>query len=213
MLKTAFDIATWPRKDHFEFFSKFEEPFFGITADVDCTLAYKNAKETGESFFLYYLYASLKAANSIENFRLRIENREVYLYNVIHASPTINRTDGTFGFAYFDYHSDYQIFKAEAQKEIKRVQNTTGLVAAGAGQNVIHYSSLPWIQFTSVSHARAFSFPDSCPKITFGKTFEKENKLLMPVAVHVNHALVDGIHVGKFLEEFQDNLNLDFIQK
>jgi chloramphenicol O-acetyltransferase len=25
--------------------------------------------------------------------------------------------------------------------------------------------------------------------------------------------LVDGIHVGKFLEEFQDNLNLDFIQK
>ena len=212
-MKNIFEITTWPRKDHFEFFSKFEEPFFGITAEVDCTLAYKNAKETGESFFLYYLYASLKAANSIENFRLRIENGEVYLYDAIHASPTINRPDGTFGFAYFDYHSDYQIFKTEAQKEIERVQNATGLVPAGAGQNVIHYSSLPWIKFTSVSHARAFSFPDSCPKITFGKTFEEGNKLLMPVAVHVNHALVDGIHVGKFLEEFQNNLNFDFIQK
>ncbi|NRA48527.1 MAG: chloramphenicol acetyltransferase, partial [Phaeodactylibacter sp.] len=29
----------------------------------------------------------------------------------------------------------------------------------------------------------------------------------MPVSIHVHHALVDGFHVGLFLEAFQDLLN------
>ena len=55
MEKKEIDLINWPRKDHYEFFSQFEEPFFGVTVNTDCTLAYKNAKEKGASFFLYYL--------------------------------------------------------------------------------------------------------------------------------------------------------------
>lgn len=201
------NIDTWERKDHFHFFNQFEEPFFGVTISVDCTTAYSMSKQTATSFFLYYLYKSLQAANAIEPFKYRIEANEVIVYEQANASPTINRQNGTFGFAYIDYYADFKTFLREAKKEIDRVQNSTGLVPAIAGENVIHYSSLPWLHFTSVAHARAFSFKDSIPKITFGKMILEGNKRVMPLSVHVHHALMDGYHVGQFVNLFQQLMN------
>jgi chloramphenicol O-acetyltransferase type A len=202
-MKTAIDINTWVRKDHYRFFSQFEEPFFGITVSIDCTAAYHTAKEKGISFFQYYLYQALKAANAIENFRYRIVNKEVYLFDQINASPTINRTDGTFGFAYIDYNEHEDAFYANATEIIGKEKLATGLVPAVSGENVIHFSALPWIHFTAISHARCFSFADSCPKITFGKITEGNGKKELPVSIHVHHALVDGYHVGLFVEQFE----------
>lgn len=197
------DIDTWARKDHFHFFRQFQEPFFGLCVTVDCSAAYRFAKEKKISFFLHYLYQSLKAANETEPFRYRIQNNDVLLFDKVHASPTINRPDGTFGFAYMDYEKNFETFSSKAEKEIESVQQSTGLVPAISGENVIHYSSLPWVNFTGLSHARAFSFPDSCPKISFGKMTEENGKRSMPVSVHVHHALMDGYHVGQFLDRFQ----------
>ncbi len=64
MLKKL-DIATWDRKEHFHFFKQFEEPFFGICTEVDCTLAYQQAKALQTSFFLYYLHKSIVAVNHV----------------------------------------------------------------------------------------------------------------------------------------------------
>lgn len=203
-MNTKLDIENWARKDHFYFFRQFEEPFFGITVTIDCTEAYRFAKEQKLSFFLYYLYQSLRAANETEPFRYRIHNNDVLVFDEVHASPTINRPDGTFGFAYMDYHKDFREFSIKAAKEIERVQQAKGLIPAVSGENVIHYSSLPWINFTGLAHARAFSFHDSCPKISFGKMTEENGKRKMPVSIHVHHALMDGYHVGRFIDIFQE---------
>lgn len=206
-MKQLIDIENWPRKDHFKFFNRFDEPFFGLTVNVDCTIAYARSKELGASFFLYYLHKALAAANAIEAFRYRIDGDRVYLYDEVHASPTINRPDGTFGFSYVDYHPDFNMFVTRAQTEIERVQNTTGLIPAISGENVIHFSAIPWVDFTSLSHARSFSFKDSMPKISFGKITEKEGVKTMPVSIHVHHGLMDGYHVGQFVEKYQELLN------
>lgn len=206
-MKKKLNLNTWPRKEHYEFFKQFEEPFFGICVTIDCTKAYRTSKESDYSFFLYYLHKSLLAANSIESFRYRINDDEVYVYDTVHASPTINRPNGTFGFSYMDFYRDFQTFSAEAKKEIDRVRNTTKITPEVSGGNVIHYSSLPWIDFTSISHARKFSFGDSCPKIVFGKMTESNGKKTMPVSVHAHHALMDGYHVAQFIEEFQNRMN------
>jgi chloramphenicol O-acetyltransferase type A len=39
----------------------------------------------------------------------------------------------------------------------------------------IHFSAIPWLNFTSLSHARSYTFPDSSPKISFGKMTISEN--------------------------------------
>ena len=198
------NIENWNRKSQFYFFKQFEEPFFGVTVTIDCTVAYEIAKATDASFFLYYLHRSLKAANQLEPFGYRIDNNEVIVYDKVNASPTINRPDGTFGFSYMDYYEDFAL---EAQKEIERVQQTTGLVPASSNENVIHYSSVPWINFTSLSHARRFSCGDSIPKISFGKMITENGKRTMPLSIHVHHALMDGYDVAKYIDLFQQLMN------
>ncbi|WP_293304963.1 chloramphenicol acetyltransferase [Pedobacter sp. UBA5917] len=206
-MKEKIDISTWIRKDHFEFFSTFEEPFFGVTVDVDCTATYHEAKENGVSFFLLYLHKSLAAANQIEPFSYRIIDGEVWKYDVVNAAATINRPNGTFGFGYMDFHEDFEEFKTEANKEIEKVQTTTGLIPSSSGENVIHYSALPWLNFTSLSHARKYSFADSCPKISFGKVRDENGRKIMPVSIHVNHALMDGYNVAQFVDVYQKLLD------
>ncbi len=206
-MKKLIDLDNWNRKEHFLFFSKFEEPFFGVTVKVDCTIAYQKAKEKGISFFLYYLYRALKAANEIENFRYRIIENQPYDFATINASPTINRPNGTFGFAYMDYFEDERQFYETALQEIENVRNSKSLLPAVSGENVIHFSAVPWLDFTSISHARSFSHPDSCPKISFGKMTENNRVKEIPVSIHVHHALMDGYHVGLFVEQFQNLLN------
>ncbi len=38
------DFENWNRREHFQFFNQFDEPFFGIVAEIDCTVAYQICK-------------------------------------------------------------------------------------------------------------------------------------------------------------------------
>lgn len=207
-MKTLIDLEHWNRKEHFLFFSQFEEPFFGVTVNIDCTIAYQTVKQRGQSFFLYYLYRALKAVNEIEHFKYRIIDKQVYLFDCINASPTINRPNGTFGFSYMDYHENEDDFYAGALKEIDRVRASTELIpSVVGGENIIHFSAVPWINFTALSHARSFSFPDSTPKISFGKAVEHNGIKTMSVSIHAHHGLMDGYHIGLFVDRFQELMN------
>ena len=206
-MKQKLNLETWNRKEHFLFFKQMEEPFFGVTITVDCTKAYEKAKEMGVSFFTYYLHKTLVAVNSIEPFRYRIIDNEVYIFDRIDVSSTILREDKTFGFSQIEYSKDLNQFAENTKKEITRIQSTTGLFTREYSENLIHFSALPWINFTSFSHARSFTWPDSCPKISFGKMMEENGKKTMAMSLHVHHGLMDGYHVGLFVNTFQDLMN------
>jgi len=210
-MRTKLDLDTWPRKEHFKFFSTFDEPFFGVVANVDCTKAYASAKRKSIPFFLYYLHKTLAAVNRVEAFKYRIDKDEVFICDTIDVSSTIMRADTTFGFSFIPFHEDIATFVAHAQIEIERVQNTPGLFTRTFDMdNLIHFSALPWIDFTSLSHARSFTFPDSCPKISVGKmTIDEKGNRSMPVSVHGHHGLMDGYHVGLFFDEFQNALDAE----
>ena len=202
-MKKMIDVEKWERKELFHFFRKFDEPYYGITTDLECTGAYDYAKSRGISFFLYYLYLVLKAVNRTEAFRYRIERDELYLYDVIDGSATIDRPDGTFGFSYIHYTDEMERFLEMAATELERVRKEQRLISNEFGQNIIHFSALPWIRFTSISHPRHFGIRDSIPKITVGKTYMNGKRMMMPLSVHVHHALADGLHVGQFNDTLQ----------
>ncbi|MGO4772629.1 CatA-like O-acetyltransferase [Flavobacterium sp. W22_SRS_FK3] len=208
-MKTLLDLENWNRKEHFAHFSKMEEPFFGATVEIDCTKAYQKAKTLKTSFFISYLHKTLVAVNAIENFKYRISEDQIYINNRVDVSATIGREDGTFGFSLMEYNPDYTIFEKNALAETERIQNTSGLFTRSFDDdNVIHFSAIPWLNFTSLSHARSYSYPDSCPKISFGKMITLDNgKKTMAMSVHVHHGLMDGLHVGKFADLFQELMN------
>lgn len=205
-MKTKINLENWNRKEHFLFFKQMEEPFYGITTTIDCTKGYNESKQLGISFFTYYLHQTLMAVNAVENFRLRICNDEVFLFDSISASATVMREDKTFGFSLMEYAENIQDFATIVSTEIDRIQSTTGIITTEYPENLIHFSALPWINFTSLSHARSFTWPDSCPKISFGKLTNANGIKTIPISVHVHHGLVDGYHVGLFLDKLQELL-------
>ena len=95
------DMETWPRREHYRYFGNLDDPYFGIAAKADFTSCYLQARQDGESFFLYSLHRILRAVNAVAEFRYRIEDGGVVLYDIVGASPTIGREDGSFGFGYF----------------------------------------------------------------------------------------------------------------
>lgn len=207
-MKHPINLATWNRREHFDFFSAFEEPFFGLVATVDCTRALAEAKRLGVPFFLYYLHAALQAVNQVEALRYRIEDGQVVCYDRIHASATIGRPDHTFGFSFIEQHDELATFVPAAMAEIAAVQASQGLRLNETtnGPDVIHFSAIPWVRFTGLTHARSFSHPDSCPKISVGQTYLEGTATLLPVSINVHHGLADGYHVGQFLAAFQKQL-------
>lgn len=207
-MKTIFNINTWERKLHFEFFNQFDDPSFEITANVDCSKALQFSKGKGYSFFLYYLHCSLKAVNAVNEFKIRIEEEYVYLFDKIHAGPTIARENGTFGFSHLPYIEDFKEFAESSESIIQKVKFAKDLNPSFNRSDVVHYSSIPWISFTSVAHPKfSYQIKDSIPKISFGKIFENNGKKLMPISVTANHALMDGLHIGRHLELFQEFLD------
>lgn len=206
-MKQKIDISSWNRKEHFEFFNTFEEPFFGITTQIDMTIAYEKTKKMQIPFFVYYLHKTIAAINQVENFRYRIEDNEVVLYDEIDASATIMREDKTFGFSFMKFHSDIEDFAKIAQTEIERIQTTQGLFTREFPENIIHFSSVPWINFTGLTHSRKFALKDSCPKVSYGKLMTDNGKKTMAMTVLAHHGLVDGYHMGLFVDALQNLLN------
>lgn len=199
---TKIDLESWERSAVFHLFSKFSEPFHGVCLRVDCTDAFRFAKQARLSVFLVLVHRALIAAHQVENLMTRIVDDAVWKYSTIHGGSAVGRSNGTIGFAYYPYQPELLPFVREASLEVERVKSRTDLERR-AGQDLIRFSVLPWFDFTSISHARDFSARNSAPQITFGKITESGAHFTMPVSIHVHHALADGLHVAKFVKQFE----------
>ena len=199
---TAIDLETWERRHLFELFTTFSEPFHGVCLRIDCTETFRYAKKAKISVFLALVHRSLIAAHQVENFTTRIVDGAVRRYSVIHGGSAVGRPNGTIGLGHYWYQPELVGFVREATLELERVKGREDLERY-PHQDLIHYSVLPWLDFTSISHARNLGAPDSAPKITFGKITEANGRSTMPVSIHVHHALADGLHVAQFVEQFE----------
>lgn len=208
-MKKIIDLATWNRREHFEFFRQFDEPYHGLTVNLDCTWAHQHCQQQNHSFFLFYLHQVMKAVNLTEAMRYRIEDDQVVDYSTIHASATVGRDDHTFAFCPIKFNEDFTSFTRETRQAMSAVRSSSGLGLKenGVRNDVIHFSAMPWISFTGLTHARHFQRKDSVPKISVGKCVEQNGKLLMPVATYVHHGLADAYHVHQFLQTFEELLN------
>lgn len=201
-MKKTIDLTTWKRREHFEFFSSLDEPFHGTVVNVECTATVLHCRTRRQPFFLTYFHKILQAVNATEALRQRIENGAVVEYDCIHSNVTVARADGTFGFCSIDFAPDFAQFVGPAQAAMVRVRQASGLGVKDiiARTNEIHFSALPDVQFTGLTHARRLGTERCEPKISVGKVFEDRGRWWMPLATFVHHGLVDGQHVGQFLK-------------
>lgn len=200
-MPTYLDLERWNRRAHFELFRGYDHPFFNLCAPLEVgALRAATGGESGRSFFLAALWLSLVTANEIEPFRYRLRGERVLVHDVLHGSGTILRPDGTFGFAYFEFDPGFGRFHERAAREVERVRASRAVEPAAGRDDLIHYSVIPWVAFTSFAHARHLACGESVPKIVFGKVYPDAGGERMPVSVELHHALADGLDAGRFYE-------------
>lgn len=197
------DIDNWNRKEQFYYFKDFDNPFFNVCTELEVDALHKFVNNNELSFSLASLFISLKAANETEPLRYRLHDKKVAVYDRLDVGNTILNEDETFSFCHFEYNPSFASFYKQAQQTLQgHHANPNNLDPRPEQKNLIHCSTLPWYRFTSFSHARNYGTDDSVPKFVFGKYFN-DNGLKIPFSIEVHHALMDGIHVGQFLEHFQ----------
>jgi len=208
------DISTWPRRDTFEFFRGYDKPYFNVGTSLDVTnLVAEMKRRPGASLSLAYHYFALRVVNELEPFRYRLRGDQVLVHDVIHGGTTLLLPNETFIMSYFDYQEDFERFMTDAMKAIDE-QRAAAAFDPRPEDNRIHFSVLPWISFTSFSHARNWRSEDSVPKMAFGKIGEVNGRRMMPFSVEVHHAMMDGITVGRYLDRLQEMLSnpVDYTQ-
>lgn len=202
----ALDLETWPRRWAFDFFKDYEQPCFNICGDIDIGRLPEVCRAAGHSFFLTTLYAGIDTVNRLEPFRMRLDGEGVRVYDRIQLGSAVLREDTSFDFCYFLYHPEPADFLEHGRKVLDGFHRREPLEDLTGRDDVVFFSVIPWISFTSFAHASTRRLRNDIPRITYGKYYERDGRYWMPLSVEVHHALMDGYHVGMYFEQISRRL-------
>ena len=202
------DTEAWSRRHLFRLFKDYDDPFINVCADVDVTRLLGFVRGRGLSLFVTYHFLSTKTANEVEPFRYRLRGERVLVHERVDAGAIVLLADESFTFVYFDFDEDFPAFHERARAAVDRARvEPPPLDSRADRDDLIYHSVIPWVSFTSISHARDSRRQSGIPKVTFGKYRDVGGRVLMPVSVEVHHALMDGLHVGRFFERLQGHFD------
>jgi chloramphenicol O-acetyltransferase type A len=203
---TFLDTNHWARRDAFEFFRGFDKPYFNVCVRLDVARlkAALMARDSGGLSLACYFIA-LRLANVHEPFRLRLQGGRVRVHDEVHGSTTVLRDEGeSFFFAELEHTVDFAAFAAQAGAAIVAARTMHAAFEPKPDDVArVYFTSLPWLHFTSFSHARNWQREDSIPRFAFGRAEADGGRLWMPMSVEVHHALMDGVHVGRYVQDFE----------
>lgn len=195
------DEKTWDRAMHCMIFRNSVEPAFCVTFEADITNFKSEVKKEGISFTLAMVYAVCKCANEIEALRYRFQDGQVVLFDRIDTAFTyLGKNSELFKVVNVPFVDDLDEYVTLAKRT---AENQTAYFTGPLGNDVFQCSPMPWVTYTHISHTNSGKKDNATPLFDWGKYFERDGKILIPISIQAHHSFVDGIHVGQFVEKLQ----------
>lgn len=198
------DQASWPRKSHYDFFRKLGVPHLTVSSEVDITDLRQATRKTGSSIFLATLFCLMRAVNAVPELRTRFQGDIVTEYETTHPAITVPIEGDRFGFCYIEYSDQWKTFEEQATEAMREAGKSTHLDDSGADDrnDWTYLTCLPWMSVSAVQ------FPvcgpgDCVPRVGWSKFRIREGRTMQPVHIMAHHALVDGLHVGRFFQHLE----------
>jgi chloramphenicol O-acetyltransferase type A len=195
-------VDDYYRQEHFDFFRTYEMPFYTITFDLDVTEVTAFSKEHGYPVYLTQCFLFTRGMSRVEDFRYRVVDDRIVLYDRLEIAATLPAPDGAFSFAHFEHEPDLEAFLHRAESVSKRARERATLTATAEGNTVL-FTSIPGVRFTGFTHATPSDRTDGRARVAFGRFFEESGRLMAPVGLGVNHIFIDGVAIGRLVEEVQ----------
>ena len=219
MSRKYIDMTKYPRLDHFRHFLTMQQPCVSITVQVDITDWLSRLRASGCPFFLSFQYAVVRAANRIPEFRQRIVDDKIVEYDYCNPSYIVSLPDDTYRYCNVNVNQPFAQYleerrvKQDASLHSEHLEEEEGDVLG-----LLFISCVPWFNYTEAMMpypGGSFSNPSFCwggyrtekyLALEDGRVTEKV-KTSIPVTLFFNHALIDGIHAGRFFDNLGDELN------
>lgn len=203
---TKIDRTAWPREEYFNhYFSQVPCTYSG-TFKLDIT----RLRQSGQKLYPAMLYDLSTVVNRHQEFRMALnEAGEPGYYDVVHPCYTIfHKETETFSNLWTAYTPDYAAFCAAYEQDMANYGNNPGMLARpDTPANTFPVSMIPWASFEGFNLNLQNGYDYLPPIFTMGRFYEENGRVLLPLAVQVHHAVCDGFHLCRLVNELQELLN------
>lgn len=204
------DPSQGPRAQAYAFYRGAKQPRWGFTTRIDVGPLLRAVKIWREQLpeltpMLAYHHAMLRAAIEVPALRQRlVETGGVLEWPTLDASITLARSDDSFAIAYLRWAARLRDFAPPARAAIERARASgTDWGMVGPHEGCFYGTVLPWIDFTHFQHAHTAAFDEGTPRCAFGRLVPLGERVEMAFNLEIHHALVDGVHAGRFVQAFE----------
>ena len=206
MTSRYLNMMAYPRRQHLAYFRQLAYPYVGTTVNVKITMWREWVKANKLPFFLSFCYCAAHAANAIPEFRQRLRGEAVVEYDWCKTSHTVALENGTYAYCTLNSRMPFEAYIPYAVETQEKAKAAGCLMdKEEEAESLLFVSTLPWITYTAL--IQPVPMPaDSNPRISWGGYFRQEEKVIMPVSVLCNHALVDGRHMARFYESLNEQI-------
>lgn len=200
------DTSSWKRKPYFDHYFNQIRCTYSVTVNIDITnvLSFKDRNKV--KLYPLLIYVISKAVNKYEEFRTAINDRgEIGVWETLSPCYTVFHKDSeSFSNIWTEWNDDLNLFLSNFEQDSKRFGQIDRIDAKpNTPANVFPISSLPWTTFTGFNLNIFADGTYLLPIFTYGKYFKDGNRYLIPLSIQVHHAVCDGFHVSRLINEIQ----------
>lgn len=199
-------MGTWVRKEYFEHYFSNIPCTYSMTVRLDITQIVKQQVKLYPAM-LYYLTT---VVNRHSEFRTAFnENNELGIYSEMIPCYTVFHKDTeAFSNIWTNYTPNFEEFCNAYENDILQYVNEKGMTAKpNVPSNYFNVSMIPWATFEGFNLNLQKGYDYLKPIFTIGKYYQETGRTLIPLATQVHHAVCDGFHVCRLIDELQELIN------
>ncbi len=199
------DKNNWNRSEIYEHFTTNTPCTYSMTVNIDITNLYNTLELHNLKFFPTIIYGISCIVNNHREFRMDVDDDgNIGYYDVLNPCYTIfHESTETFTNVWTKYEHEYLAFLDNYSKDMNEFKMLSGLSKPVQSTNLFNVSCIPWSSFTGFNLNLQKGYTYFLPIFTVGKYYKEDGKHLLPLAIQVHHAVCDGFHVAKFVNELQ----------
>lgn len=195
------DRKSWVRESLFRQFMTETPCTWSMTVSVDVS----PILETGERLYPSLIYLLSAGVNAHEEFRYALDaDGQPGIYDALLPSYTLfDEQTETFSCLHGDCSGGYRAFLATYEENRRLHAQGCRQLLSDMPKNIFSISMIPWESFTSFNLNLGKGFTWLAPIFTLGKYTLQNGSAMLPLAIQVHHAVCDGFHVCRLLNELR----------
>ena len=202
---TPIDINNWNRKEYFEHYHKNIPCTYSMTVKLDIT----KIKIKNKHLYSTLLFCLTQIINRHQEFRtcFNSEGTLGFFDEMIPSYTVFNPETEIFTSLWTSETKDYNMFYQAYKKDVATFGKNQGLIGKpDMPENVFNVSMIPWVSFDAFNLNLQKGYDYLLPIFTFGKYYKENDKYWLPLSIQVHHAVCDGVHTCRLINELQEML-------